>query len=181
VAALEAAARPTRHGVGHVHHQVGEAVLVLDPAVLTRVSSLDEVGLARFYKAVSIGSDPSLPDAVAVTNEAASLKPYAPVHVQGSRNGAGDLTITWIRRTRYSGEWRDLVDVPLNEANEAYEVDVLDGNGLVVRTLSSTTPSVTYTAADQATDFGAPQGAVDVAVSQLSAAVGRGFAGRATL
>jgi hypothetical protein len=41
-------------------HQVGEFVLVLDPAALSRVSSLDEVGLARFYRAVSIGSDPSL-------------------------------------------------------------------------------------------------------------------------
>jgi hypothetical protein len=162
-------------------HQVGEVVLVLDPAALTRTSSLDEVGLARFYRAVSIGSDPSLPAAVAFTNEAASLKSYAPVHLQGSRSGGGDLTITWVRRTRYSGEWRDLVDAPLNEASEAYEVDVLDDTGQVVRTLGSTSPSVVYSAADQTTDFGAPQSAVDVAVYQLSAAVGRGFAGRATL
>ena len=162
-------------------HQVGETVLVLDPATLTRTSSLDEVGLSRFYRAVSIGSDPSLPAAVAFTNGAASLKPYAPMHIKGSRNGGGDLTIAWVRRTRYSGEWRDLVDAPLNEASEAYEVDVLDGTGQVVRTLSSTSPSVIYPAADQTTDFGAPQGAVDVAVYQVSAAVGRGFAGIATL
>ena len=162
-------------------HQVGEVVLVLDPAALTRASSLDEVGLARFYRAVSIGSDPSLPAAIAFTNEAASLKPNAPVHLQGSRNGGDDLTITWVRRTRFSGEWRDLVDVPLNEASEAYEVDVLDGTGEVLRTLASTSSSVGYPAADQTTDFGAPQGAVEVAVYQLSAAVGRGFAGRATL
>ena len=163
-------------------HQVGEVVLVLDPAALTRTSSLDEVGLARFYRAVSIGSDPSLPAAVAFTNEAASLAPYAPVHVQGSRNGrGGDLTITWVRRARYSGEWRDLVGGPLNEASEAYEVDVLDGASQVVRTLSSTSPSVVYAAADQMADFGGPQAAVDVAAYQVSAAVGRGFAGKATL
>jgi hypothetical protein len=106
-------------------HQVGETVLAFDPAALIRVSSLDKVGLSRFYRAVSIGSDPSLPDAVAFTNEAASLKPYAPVHIRGSRNGGGDVTITWIRRTRFSGEWRDLVDVPLNEASEAYAGSVL--------------------------------------------------------
>ena len=51
----------------------------------------------------------------------------------------------------------------------------------MVRTLSSATPSVTYSATDQTTDFGAPQGAVDLAIYQLSAAVGRGFAGRATV
>ena len=167
--------------MGDDPHQVGETVLVLDPTTLTRTSSVDEVGLSRFYRAVSIGSDPSLPDAVPFTNEAASLKPYAPVHVRGSRNGAGDLTITWLRRTRFSGEWRDLVDVPLNEASEAYEVDALDGAGQAVRTLSSMTPTLTYTAADQTTDFGSPLSAVDIAVYQLSTAVGRGFAGRATL
>jgi hypothetical protein len=160
-------------------HQVGEPVLVLDLTTLTRTSSLDEVGLARFYRAVSIGSDPSLPEAVAFTNEAASLKPYAPVHIRGTRNGGEDLIVTWVRRTRFSGEWRDLVDVPLNEASETYEVDVLDGGDQVVRMLSSTTTSVTYTATDQTTDFGAPQSAIDLVVYQLSAAVGRGFAGRA--
>ena len=61
---------------------------------------LDDVGLSRFYRAVSIGRDPSLPDAVSFTNEAASLKSCAPVHIRGSRNGAEDLTVTWVRRTR---------------------------------------------------------------------------------
>jgi hypothetical protein len=51
-------------------------------------------------------------------------------------DGAGDLTVTWIRWTRVSGEGRDLVDVPLNEASKAYELDVLDGTGQLVRTLS---------------------------------------------
>ena len=162
-------------------HQVGETVLVLDPATLTRVSSLDEVGLPRFYRAVSIGSDPSLPEGVSFTNEAASLKPYAPVHIRGSRNGGGDLTITWVRRTRFSGDWRDLVDVPLNEASEAYEIDVLNGTGQVVRTLSSTSPSAAYSAADQTADFGASQSAIDLAIYQLSASVGRGFEARAIL
>jgi hypothetical protein len=63
-----------------------------------------------------------------------------------SRNGAGDLTITWVRRTRYSGEWRDLVDVPLNEASEGYEIDVLDGAGQMVRNLvASSTAANTAT------------------------------------
>ncbi|MDH3664182.1 MAG: hypothetical protein OEU92_29910, partial [Alphaproteobacteria bacterium] len=162
-------------------HQPGESALLLGPATLTRVSDLDEVGIERLYRTVSIGSDPSLPDAIAFINEATSLKPYAPVHIQGSRNGAGDLTVTWFRRTRYGGAWRDLVDVPLNEATEAYEVDVLDLDGSVLRTLSSSSPTIIYTAADQTSDFGVPQSSIAIAVHQLSAAVGRGFAGRATL
>jgi hypothetical protein len=58
---------------------------------------------------------------------------------------------------------------------------VLDGAGQIVRTLGSTSPSFVYASADQSTDFGAPQGAIEVVVYQISAAVGRGFGGRATL
>jgi hypothetical protein len=160
-------------------HRAGETVLLLDPTTLIRVSSLDEVDLGRQYRTVSIGSDPSLPAAVSFVNEATSFKPYAPVHIAGSRNGACDLAVTWVRRIRYGGDWRDLVDVPLNEASEAYEVDVLDAAGDVVRTFACTSPTVTYTAADQTADLGTPQGAIEVAVYQLS--VGRGFEARATL
>ena len=161
-------------------HQPGEPVLLLEQATLIRVSSLDEVGIERLYRTVSIGSDPSLPDAIGFINEATSLKPFAPVHILGSRNGAGDLTVTWVRRTRYGGAWRDLVDVPLNEASEAYEVDVLD-DGNVIRTITSNSPALTYAAADQTTDFGTPQSSITIAIHQLSASVGRGFAGKATL
>ena len=103
------------------------------------------------------------------------------MHIQGSRNGSGDLTINWVRRTRYGGAWRDSVDVPLNETSEAYEVDVFDGTGAVLRTLTSASPALTYTAADQTTDFGGPQTTISIAIHQLSGAVGRGFAGRAIL
>ena len=61
--------------------------------------------------------------------------------------------------------------VPLNEPSEAYEVDVLDGAS-VVRTLTSTSASVVYTAADQVTDFGSAQSSVDVVVYQMSDVVG---------
>ncbi len=64
-------------------HRVGETVLVLDPATLTRTSSLDEVGLTRFYRAVSIGADPSLPEAVAFTNEAARTVPARQERLEG--------------------------------------------------------------------------------------------------
>lgn len=51
----------------------------------------------------------------------------------------------------------------------------------VVRTLTSSTTSVIYTAADQTTDFGAPVPEVTVRVYQLSAIVGRGTPAEATI
>ena len=65
--------------------------------------------------------------------------------------------------------------MPLGEDAERYEVDILDG-GDVVRTLAATTPSVTYTTAQQTTDFGSPQPGYAVRIYQLSASFGRGQA-----
>jgi hypothetical protein len=104
------------------------------------------------------------------------LKPYAPVHLAASGSFGADITLSWVRRTRVGGELIDGTgEVPLAEDSEAYEVHVLDPDGEVVRTVTGlTSPSWTYTAAMQAEDFPA----VAVRVYQISAQVGRGFAGR---
>jgi hypothetical protein len=105
--------------------------------------------------------------------------PWSPVHITGVRNG-GDLAITWVRRTRFGGVWADGVDVPLNEESERYEVDVMNG-GTVVRTIAVITPSAGYTAAQQVADFGSVQSSITIRVYQLSAVVGRGWPGVATI
>lgn len=66
------------------------------------------------------------------------------------------------------------------EEQERYEIDILDG-AVVRRTLTSATPTVIYTAAQQTADFGAPQATVTVAIHQMSATYGRGAAAVATL
>ncbi|WP_170985215.1 hypothetical protein [Roseomonas sp. AR75] len=109
-------------------------------------------------------------------------RPYAPAHLAGTRDGSGNLTITWVRRTRVNGGWADGIgDVPLSEAGEAYEVEILDGS-TVLRTISGlSAPAATHTAAEQTADFGAPQASITVHAYQLSAIAGRGIAARATL
>jgi hypothetical protein len=65
--------------------------------------------------------------------------------------------------------------VPVSESAEAYEVDVLNGSGAVVRTITGLgAPAATYSAAQQVTDFGAAQPAVRVMIYQMSGIVGRG-------
>ena len=94
------------------------------------------------------------------------------MHVKARRDGSG-VTITWIRRTRIDGDsW--VGEVPLGEDSEQYEVDILSG-GDVVRTLSATSPSALYAAADELADFGAAQTSLTVRVAQVSATVGRGL------
>jgi hypothetical protein len=73
------------------------------------------------------------------------------------------------------GDNWDAAEVPLGEESERYEVDIMDGAG-VKRTLSATSPSATYTAAQQIADFGSAQSALSVNVFQLGAVYGRGSA-----
>jgi hypothetical protein len=101
-------------------------------------------------------------------------RPLSPVHVRGTRDPSnGDLTLTWIRRTRGGGDGWDGIDVPLGEESEIYEVDVLNGTS-AVRTLTTTASQAIYTGAQQIEDFGGLQSGVQVRVHQVNAAWGRG-------
>jgi hypothetical protein len=61
----------------------------------------------------------------------------------------------------------------LAEASERYEIDIVNG-AAVVRTLTATLTTATYTAALQTADFGSPQQAISVRIYQVSAVWGRG-------
>jgi hypothetical protein len=162
-------------------HIAGERFVFLDGRVGRFTMPNGLIGQSRGYKPVSVGDTLSGTANRDFTYSAAALRPYSPVHIAGERNVAGDLTIRWTRRTRQGGDWLDGVDVPLNETQEAYEVEIMNGLS-VVRSLSSiTSPSVIYTAAMQVADFGSNQATVSVRVYQISEAVGRGYPGSATV
>jgi hypothetical protein len=99
----------------------------------------------------------------------------------GGRDPTGNLNLAWRRRTRLNATWRDYVDAPLGEDAESYSIDILSGGGAVLRTISASTNSAQYTAAQQTTDFGAPQAAIPVNLYQVSSRVGRGYVAAATL
>jgi hypothetical protein len=104
------------------------------------------------------------------------LRPFSVSQIEGARTpSSGDVAFTWIRRTRFAGDSWDSAAVPLNEDEEAYDVEVLDGSGHVLRTLSAlSSPTWTYSAAQQMADFGALQGSYTLNVYQLSVLYGRG-------
>lgn len=164
-------------------HTAGDRFVLLSGAngIYRPIVEAGETGIERYYKASSVGTLLSDAAAFAFTHTGRYAKPYAPAHVRGVRNSGGDLAMTWIRRTRLDAPWSDGVDAPLGETTEAYEIDVLDGGGDVLRTISSTTQSATYTAADQVTDFGSAQSAIQVNIYQISSRVGRGLPKEATL
>jgi hypothetical protein len=163
-------------------HPAGARFLLLAEGALYRLPlPLGELGQQRFWRAVSLGQLFEQAPRQVFTAQGRDLMPYSPVQLRGTRDGEGNLILSWIRRTRLGGEWRDATGtVPLAETSEAYEVDILNGEE-IVRTLSTSTPQALYTAAQQTSDFGSTQANVTVRIFQLSEAVGRGFPAEASL
>jgi hypothetical protein len=162
-------------------HAIGDRAVLLTTDSIYRIGgTVGELNLARDYRAVSFDTYLDETETVNFTDTGVGLECYSPVQIGGGRNTIGDLSLKWIRRSRVGGEWRDYADVELGETTEAYEVDVMYGNA-VKRTIATTTPAATYTAADQIADFGSVQGIVVVYVYQLSATVGRGRPGVASI
>lgn len=163
------------------NHAAGERFVLLDSSLDKEVLSANIIGQARKYKAVTVGATLSSATAQDFTYTGIALKPYSPAQISGVRDGSGNLTISWIRRTRTGGELRDFVDAPLGESAELYDVEIMNGASVVRSFLALTSPTATYTAAQQTTDFGSTQSSVSVRIYQLSAAVGRGYGGASIL
>jgi hypothetical protein len=159
-----------------VNHLPGDTFMLVDSSMLRRSMGAGELGDTDYYRGVTSGRsfDGALTRSVSFTG--AANKPYSPAQVTLLRDTVSeDWDIEWVRRTRIGGNNINGSDVPLGESSESYEVDIMNGS-TVVRTLTSTSPSVTYTQAQQVTDFGSAQTSLTVRVYQMSSVVGRGFA-----
>ena len=171
-----------RYGTDHLvsTHGAGEEFVLisgLDVYVAHQVSSL---GSVRPTKAVSHGT--IIDDATAFDTQdtGIALKPFSPHNFAAARDGSSNATFSWARRDRagVAIPWTGVF--PLSEASEAYEIDIYDGAD-IVRTLTATSESVQYTAAEQTTDFGSAQSSIDVEVFQMSGTIGRGTGNRKTI
>ena len=154
----------------------GAEFVLLDAAVAPLVAGLSRLGSQNVWR---IGpADRDHADAAYVEFQsvatAKALTPYAPARVS-ARRGADGVTFSIVRRGRRDADGWDLIEIPLGEDNEAYDLDLLRG-GAVVRSLTSTQATIVYPVAFEVTDFGGPQNVFDIRAYQKSAAVGRGFA-----
>jgi hypothetical protein len=154
-------------------HEKGDLFVVLDSANLRRIEAQQsQIGSTLFYRGVTLGR--SLYDETNIDTEQQyvgnSLKPYPPAHFAYYKETDLDVVFTWDERTRqlwanfYSGVSSDPGD---------YEIDVLDGS-VVVRTLSVSAETTTYSRTEQETDFGASTtDTITVRLYQVNS-VGRG-------
>lgn len=160
----------------------GARVVVLDAAVAPLVADVAAIDVAHVYRIGphSAGhGDANVVERAARASDLA-LRPYAPARIKAVRDETG-VTISFIRRTRVDGDAWSLIEAPLGEETERYEIDVLRPDGSRARTFKTTQPFVRYAAEDETADFEEGQAFLRLRVAQISAAVGRGFAAQATV
>ncbi|OUS03950.1 hypothetical protein A9Q96_16675 [Rhodobacterales bacterium 52_120_T64] len=150
-------------------------VIVLDSAIQPLSTSEADLGLPwnwRIGPASAAPSDP-LMSVENFTPNGRGLKPFAPARLRMRREANGDLALRWMRcdRSLSADSWV-LMDVPMSEAAETYDLEILSG-ATVKRSLTVASPAVTYTAAMQTADFGGPVTNLSVRIFQIGA-LGRG-------
>lgn len=152
---------------------LGDAVVGLTMGNLFRIPLQNaEYNVPLTYKAVTSGASYASGVDQVFTSHGKALQPFSPVHAAGAASGS-DYVFTWIRRDRLGRELQSGVETAMSEATESYSIDIYNGAS-VVRTLTSSTPTVTYLAANITTDFGGPAAPYHIKIYQISAVIGRG-------
>jgi hypothetical protein len=163
-------------------HAAGDYFVLLDDPDNAFIGmAVSSLGVAATYRGVTSGASiDSAPD-VSFTYQGVNLECLSPVYAKGTRDGSGNFSGTFTRRSRLSSSWWvNGVEAPLGETTQAFEADVMSGS-TVKRTISFTSPPFSYPAADQVTDFGSAQAAITFRIYQLSSVVGRGLPLEVTL
>jgi len=155
----------------------GARVVVLDNSLAALPIGLEDIGLAwnwRIGRAARPLSDASV-TALTFTPQGIGLRTVSPAHLRAQLQADGALGISWIRRTRdLAGDSWVLPEVPLGEAVEAYDLEIRDPGGALLRTVGGlTAPGFTYTAAMIADDLGGAATLLTIRVFQIGL-LGRG-------
>jgi len=163
-------------------HEDGDYFVVLaDPDNVFINMPVESIEQDRTYRAVTSGATIESGTDIPFVYRGVNLETLSGVGAHGVRDGSQNLAVAWTRRSRLSSSWWATgVPAPLGEQVEAYEVDIMDG-ATVKRTIESSSPTITYTAAEQVADFGSAQASIRMNIYQLSAIVGRGYPLEVTL
>ena len=159
----------------------GSPVVLLDDATVPLGLYADERGRRLNWIAEGAGSAGGRVGPLVFDGGARAETPLSPVHLRGRRLPDGSLLLSWIRRGRIEADDWDAADIPLDEAEERYRVDILDDAGATRRSLEVAAPQLLYSAAQEIADFGGPQPALAVRIRQLGRAVPLGLPAMASI
>ncbi|MCO6186681.1 glycoside hydrolase/phage tail family protein [Rhizobium sp. L1K21] len=153
----------------------GAPVVLLDEAVKSLGLDQSEAGLAlNWYGEAGDQQSERMP----FTGGVRAQTPLAPVHLKAFRESGG-TRFYWVRRGREDADNWAAYEIPLDEPEERYLVEVMSG-GNVVRRAEADEPGFFYAMADELADFGMEQSELTLRVRQLGWSVAQGLAATKT-
>jgi hypothetical protein len=159
-------------------HTANERFVLLDADSLRRINvSLGEVGYTFVYTGVTLGGRRDLMYRQTVKHTGRAIKPLSPVLLNAVRGADDRLRFTWTRRARINAGWNDFADVPLDEPDELYDVELVTNDVLALRLLylpDWDRREVEWTLGQQIAATNRPVQQVVLRVWQKSNRVGRG-------
>jgi Putative phage tail protein len=165
-------------------HHVNDQVMLLSGMNLAFVPiNLSEVGADVLLKAVPSGGSITDYPTIAFTPQGNTMRCFAPAWVSASRNTSGDITLTWVHVTRGLVSILSPAGAPELEPEQEFEIDVRNGSGVIVGTVSVIGAVTTTILAATQTGWGLTAGAaIDLEIFQVSQTLGsRGIGNRQTL
>ena len=166
-------------------HAVGDLFVLLDgDGVTRRPLGLDRLGDTLHYRAVGRGGELRDARTAQLTLAGNDLKPYAPAQLEATGSWGSNVTLSWQRRTRVGGE---LIDGTRRGAAGRGQRGVRardpgrPGRRCAAHRDRDHDHQLHLYPGMQAADFGGAQTELSFVVYQISAQVGRGFAGEATV
>lgn len=142
-----------------------EFVLLNQPFVHFHEVTPAAIGRTRHYKFVANHLNIEEVSETAIPIQGLTVKPLAPVQFSKTLDGSNNATVSWVNRTRsLAGLFGSH---PNSEPAVSYRTQILS-SGTAVRSISSTTESSDYTAAQATSDGLTPGAALDVTVAQTS-------------
>lgn len=158
----------------------GSACVVLDDAIVPLGLGGEERGRSLNWLAESLGSSVGRVGPHVFAGGERAETPMAPAHLRAERRSDGDIAIGWTRRGRIDADGWESSDIPLDEPQERYRLDLMAG-GAVVRSVEVTEPSFLYPAEDELADFGTRLAVIDLTVRQMGRAIPLGIPARSVI
>lgn len=171
--------RGTEESTGNAGFPAGSLVVFLDQDIVDR-ENLDletDYEFPRLYHALSLGQPFDTAVLRSFTYRARDLLPLPvnPIYVDQTAGAGrtGSVVVTWERRTRVGGDLDfgdGVLEPPLSENDEEYEVDLLTTGGAVsiTKTTTSDATGVTFTAGERNAAGWATADPFDVNIYQMT-------------
>ena len=153
----------------------GARTVLLGPAAVSLALGETELGKTLSARLAASGALGGIAGPFTFSGGLRAERPLSPVHPAARRLSTGDIVFSWIRRGRIDADGWEARDIPLDEAEERYRLDLSGSDGSIRRSFTVTTPSARYAAADEKTDFGTRQAFFDITLRQIGRRVPDGI------